>query len=380
MGKLANKKYIDIDVYTAAKERIKNIINMFDSVLVCFSGGKDSLTTLCLVEEVYKELGIKEKIKVVFRDEELIPDDVIDFVTEKYKSGKYDFRYYAIPLKSSKFILGKTYDYIQWDKDREWVRQPPSFAIRQDKYQVFDQYTADSYICKDEKGKVAMLTGMRADESLIRFSSCVSKVDNNYINNTKDKRIKLCKPIYDWTERDIFLYFYKNNIKYCKIYDLQLFNRQNFRVSTPLHAESSKQFNKLRTLYPTFYQQIIDIFPEMLVQERYWKELNRDLSDIDRYPHSVAGIKQYIEDNIEDKHQKYLALLRVKRCMTNRTNKIKEGNIRNLGGYPLMYIFKAIINGQYKRNIMPRNKASLEEFLYEGYDEDFYKKVTGNEV
>ena len=104
------KKYIDSDVYTEAKKRIKHIINAFDDIIVCFSGGKDSLCVLSLVDEVYAELGIKEKVKVCFRDEELIPDDVIDFVKSKAESGKYDFRYYAIPLKSTKFILGKTYE------------------------------------------------------------------------------------------------------------------------------------------------------------------------------------------------------------------------------------------------------------------------------
>ena len=56
------KKYIDTDVYTESKKRIKHIINTFDKVYVCFSGGKDSTTVLHLVEEVYEEMGIKEKI------------------------------------------------------------------------------------------------------------------------------------------------------------------------------------------------------------------------------------------------------------------------------------------------------------------------------
>lgn len=376
MGRLRKKEYIDNDVYVESKKRIKNIVETFDNVLVCFSGGKDSLVTLSLVEEVYRELGIKEKIKVVFRDEELIPDDVVNFVIEKYKSCKYDFRYYAIPLKSSKFILGKTYDYIQWDKDRKWLRQPPEFAIRLENYQVFDQYSADTFICKNEKGKVAMLTGMRADESLIRYSSCVQKIEDNYINNTKDKRIKLCKPIYDWSERDIFLYFYKNNVKYCNIYDMQLFNRQAFRVSTPLHAESSKQFDKIKTLYPVFYQQLVDLFPEMIVQERYWSEYDRNTNNLEQYPHTVSGIKKYITENIKDVHQRNLALKRLNTALKTRENKLQNGEgLANLGGYPLRYLFKAIMNGQYKRNIMPRAKADLKDFLYEGYSEEYYNKV-----
>ena len=86
---------------------------------MCFSGGKDSLTCLHLVEEVYQERGITDKINVIFRDEELIPDDVINFVDWHYHQPKYNFYYYAVQLKSDKFILGRDYQYIQWDKSRQ---------------------------------------------------------------------------------------------------------------------------------------------------------------------------------------------------------------------------------------------------------------------
>ena len=361
------KKYIDSDVYTEAKKRIKHVINTFDSLLVAFSGGKDSLCVLSLVEEVYKELGITEKVKVFFRDEELIPDDVIDFVKEKAESGRYDFRYYAIPLLSNKFILGKTYEYVQWDKDRRWMRQPPEYAITlpPDKYQVFSQYTADEFICQNEKGRVAILTGIRADESLIRFRSCCVKRNENYINATDNRRIKLVKPIYDWSERDIFIYFCKNNIRYCEIYDKQAINGQGLRVSTPLHAESAKRFYKLRTLYPNFYQQLIDLFPEMIVQEKYWNSYDRE-SVIYNYEHSFDGIRKYIDENITDKEQAKLAKTKLHHVEIIRKNKLKTASGKNnYGGYPLLYVFKQILNGAYKREIMPKKTPSPKEIEYE---------------
>ena len=68
--------YQDTDVLTAAKARIHHIYDIFDSVAVCFSGGKDSLVCLELTWEVAQERGLKH-VDVVFRDEELIPDEVI---------------------------------------------------------------------------------------------------------------------------------------------------------------------------------------------------------------------------------------------------------------------------------------------------------------
>ena len=357
------KGYIDNDVYNEAKKRIRRIITAFDSIVVCFSGGKDSLAALHLCQEVYDEMGITKKLSVIFRDEELIPDDVINFVLEVRNSGKYNFRYYAIPLQGDKFILGKTYKYVQWDRDRKWLRQPPEFAITlpPDQYRVYDQY---SLICKEEKGRVALITGIRADESLTRFRACVNKQNENYINATKDPRISICKPLYDWTENDIFLYFYKKKIKYCPIYDIQMLNGEGLRVSTPLHSESAKRFSKIKTRYPVFYQQLVELFPEMKVQDRYYSQLNKGGGDYSGYEHTLEGLIQYIEDRLDDPHIREIMLERVESAWQRRKNNEAKG-ATNLGGYPLRYLFACVDNGYYKRVILPKGQPTKADYDFE---------------
>lgn len=78
------RKYLNIDVLTAAKDRLRHVYDIFDSVAVCFSGGKDSLAALHLTREIAEERG-KLPVDVIFRDEELIPDQVIEFVDEYRK-------------------------------------------------------------------------------------------------------------------------------------------------------------------------------------------------------------------------------------------------------------------------------------------------------
>lgn len=367
MGKTKNDliNYLDLNVIQAAKKRIEHIIMSFDSLYVCFSGGKDSWALLNLVDEVYKELGIKEKIKVIFRDEELIPDEVLKFVNEVRLSGRFDFRYYCIPLESEKYILGNKENYIQWDVNRKWIRPKPDYAITTDK--VMSQYTSDKFITQDGKGKIGLLIGIRADESIIRLSSILVKKHESYISDSLFQNIKKCKPIYDWKEKDIFRYFYDKKLPFCQTYNHQFLAGIPLRVSTPLHAESAKNLNKLKEVYPVFYSQVCAIFPEIRLQEMYFSQLDR-YGIIEKYPHSFEGIFQYIDDYITDFEQRKKAKENVLIAQKAKEKAIKERKNNNpYGGYPILYVFKCIINGAYKRRLMPKglNHTTQKEKNYE---------------
>lgn len=347
------KRYIDANVLEEAKRRIHHIYDTHDSVAVCCSGGKDSLAALHVVWEVAQERG-RSKVPVIFRDEEFIPSVVIDFVQGYRGLPWVDMHYYCVPLLSSRFVLGTVKEYIQWDPARPHVRPKPPFAIvqREGEEVVLDQFTGDDYIATRSgfKGKVAFITGIRASESLIRLRASVNKLNDNYINASSSAKVSLCKPLFDWEENDIFRYFYEREIAYCPIYDRQIWAGVNLRVATPMVSESAKHLDRLREVDPVLYQQVVEAFPEMLLQARYYRDVKRaQAKEVEQYGSSFEGIRQWIEENIPEQQWVDKALAELKsiigRCKADP------------GAYPPEYVFKHFRNGGFKKRLMPMPKS-----------------------
>lgn len=364
--------YLDKDVLTAAKERIAYCLKAYDIPCVSYSGGKDSLVVLHLVREVMDELGMTQPLDVVFRDEELIPDMVIDFVLKlREEPEKWRLHYFAFPMSSHFFIFGEHRPYVQWDVAREgnWIRPKPEGAITSvhpdDK--PLDQHDTNIFMNKAlgwEGKKIAIFNGVRCQESLPRFMSCIAvKNRYNYIARNSGGAVgtDFVKVIYDWSEDDVFRYFFDRNIQYCAIYDLYMHASSPLRVATPLHDAGFQQLKKLRTTFPHFYEAILRIWPDADAQVRYWEDYEQNHS-IDAYEKSWAGIIAYIDENITNPSMAARA-----KEVVRTVRQFKERNRRmgrlpdNCYGYPLAYVFGRIAAGKFQKGI-PSTKKQREDW------------------
>lgn len=132
-----------------------------------------------------------------------------------------------------------------------WVRQPPEEAITDMTYFPFYRYamTFEEFVpafsswFADNKCGVAVLTGVRADESLNRFMGLVSQRKLRYADDkpwttaSPEGFYYTMYPLYDWKTRDIWIYHTRTRAIYNPLYDLMYragVPLRNMRVCEPL--------------------------------------------------------------------------------------------------------------------------------------------------
>jgi hypothetical protein len=208
----------------------------------------------------------------------------------------------------------------------------------------------DGLIFQKEKGKIAVITGVRADESLKRYQSCVIKKNDNYMASTGAKHVMVVKPIYDWSETDVFKYFYESKCGYCPVYDSQMWAGSELRVASLLHERAISNLLKCKEMYPVFYDQITALMPEVETQVRYWKSCSNE-SIYYEYPHSFDGIRQYIRERLEKSSHKE-ALDFVTSCERFRETELKNFPDRPLGRMPVLYVFQQVVRGGFVKAVV----------------------------
>lgn len=313
------KRYLDINVLEAARVRVAEAVDMHDTPVVFFSGGKDSLVVLHLVLDEVKRRGGKA-LDVVFYDEELIPDCVINFVKTYYDRDDIRMTWYALPMLAHKFVLGDSATYIQWDPTREWVRPKPEWSTTLgDGREVYQQATCSTLVAQNYPGSVVFFTGTRAAESFLRYSGIMQARNDPGVGiNQRCRTTSRSYPIYDWTEDDVFKFFYDHDIEYASIYDWQIMAGLPRRVATPIAGAGAKLLEKWRTMDPGFYDRVTQMFPETILN-RYRSEVDKD-SDIEKYGRSFVGVRRWIVEHMEGK-VRTAALEAMRKCMIKMVNR-----------------------------------------------------------
>ncbi|MFJ2205961.1 phosphoadenosine phosphosulfate reductase domain-containing protein [Streptomyces microflavus] len=231
------------DVYTLACERTAYVLDTHDRAFVSFSGGKDSTAVLNVTLDVLnREPALRRHLplRVVFFDEEAIPQETEDYVRRVAQRDDVALEWYCLPVQHRNACSRRSPNWWPWapEDKAKWCRPLPPEAITTvpgfPTWPPEERLTIPNVngLLAPPPHTLATLMGIRAQESLIRAHAVRLRPVDNYIVRYKIKSIDWqaaavshgnvwkAYPVYDWRTEDVWAAARIHGWDYNKAYDL----------------------------------------------------------------------------------------------------------------------------------------------------------------
>jgi Co-activator of prophage protein expression ibrA len=274
------RRYTEQNVYEALQDRLHFLFEEFDNIFVSFSGGKDSGLLLNLTLDFQKKYYPEKKIGVFHQDFEAQYSVTTEYIGRTFERIKNDAELYwvCLPMATRTALSSYQMFWYPWDDTKEdvWVRPMPrhpyvinlqnnpitTYRYKMHQIDLAKQFGRWYRISHGGKKTVCLL-GMRADESLQRYSGILNKrhgyKERNWISS-QFKDVWAASPLYDWSKNDVWHANYIFNYDYNRLYDLYFMaglKLDQMRVASPFNDYAKDSLNLYRVLDPEIWSRLV---------------------------------------------------------------------------------------------------------------------------
>ena len=274
------RRYTEQNVYEALQDRLHFLFEEFDNIFVSFSGGKDSGLLLNLTLDFQKKYYPEKKIGVFHQDFEAQYSVTTEYIERTFEGIKNDAELYwvCLPMATRTALSSYQMFWYPWDDTKEdvWVRPMPrhpyvinlqnnpitTYRYKMHQIDLAKQFGRWYRISHGGKKTVCLL-GMRADESLQRYSGILNKrhgyKERNWISR-QFKDVWAASPLYDWSKNDVWHANYIFNYDYNRLYDLYFMaglKLDQMRVASPFNDYAKDSLNLYRILDPEIWSRLV---------------------------------------------------------------------------------------------------------------------------
>ena len=275
------RQYLDLSVYEAAQKRFAYLFREFDNIFVSFSGGKDSGVLLNLLLDYRNENCPDRVIGVYHQDFEAQYTVTTEYITRTFerleKEKNVELYWVCLPMATRTAVSNYEMYWYPWDdkKQEMWVRPMPKApyvinldnAFPQYRYRMHQEDLAKQfgrfYREAHENKSTVCLLGLRADESMQRYSGFLNKKygygGNCWISQIY-KDVWTASPLYDWSVSDVWVATRKFGYDYNGLYDLYYkagLRPEQMRVASPFNDYSKDSLNLYRIIDPQVWTKLV---------------------------------------------------------------------------------------------------------------------------
>lgn len=274
------REYMGENVYEAVQNRLQYIFQEFDNIYLSFSGGKDSGLLLNLVLDFQQKYYPEKIIGVFHQDFEAqytVTTEYIERTFERIKD-KVEPYWVCLPMATRTALSNYEMYWYPWDdtKQDSWVRSMPdkeyvihlsNNPISTYKYKMHQEDLAKQfgrwYRISHGNKKTVCLLGLRAEESLQRYSGFLNKkygYNGECWISKQFKDVWCASPLYDWSINDVWHANYLFNYDYNHLYDLYYkagLTVSQMRVASPFNDYSKDSLNLYRVIDPEIWVKLV---------------------------------------------------------------------------------------------------------------------------